>query len=64
MRTAMTGVLTIDPVWERYICNRTPAGRWGETPELIGATVFLASAAANFVNGQILTIDGGLLAAL
>ena len=64
MRTAMTGVLTIDPVWDRYICNRTPAGRWGETPELIGAAVFLASPAANFVNGQILTIDGGLLAAL
>jgi gluconate 5-dehydrogenase len=64
MRTAMTGVLTIDPVWDRYICNRTPAGRWGEPPELIGAAVFLASRAADFVNGQILTIDGGLLAAL
>lgn len=64
MRTAMTDVLTIDPVWDRYICRRTPAGRWGETPELVGATVFLASSASNFVNGQILTIDGGLLAAL
>jgi gluconate 5-dehydrogenase len=64
MRTAMTGVLTIDPVWDRYICNRTPAGRWGEPPELIGAAVFLASRAADFVNGQILTIDGGLLSAL
>jgi gluconate 5-dehydrogenase len=64
MRTDMTGVLTIDPVWERYICNRTPAGRWGETKELIGAAIFLASGASDFVNGQILTVDGGLLASL
>jgi gluconate 5-dehydrogenase len=64
MRTAMTGVLTVDPQWDRYICNRTPAGRWGEPAELIGAAVFLASSASNFVNGQILTVDGGLLAAL
>jgi len=64
MRTAMTDVMTIDPVWDRYICNRTPAGRWGEPRELMGAAVFLASAASNFVNGQILTVDGGLLAAL
>lgn len=64
MRTAMTDVLTIDPIWDRYICSRTPAGRWGDPAELIGAAVFLASPAANFVNGQILTVDGGLLAAL
>ncbi len=64
MRTDMTSVLTIDPVWDRTICNRTPAGRWGEPHELIGAAVFLASPASDFVNGQILTVDGGLLAAL
>jgi gluconate 5-dehydrogenase len=64
MRTAMTDILTIDPVWDRYICSRTPAGRWGDPAELIGAAVFLASPAASFVNGQILTVDGGLLAAL
>lgn len=64
MRTAMTGVLTIDPQWDQYICRRTPAGRWGEPRELIGAAVFLASRASDFVNGQILTVDGGLLAAL
>ena len=64
MRTDMTNVLTIDPVWYRTICNRTPAGRWGEPRELIGAAVFLASRGADFVNGQILTVDGGLLAAL
>ena len=64
MRTAMTGVMTIDPVWDRYICNRTPAGRWGEPSDLIGTAVFLATPASDFVNGQILTVDGGLLAAL
>ena len=64
MRTDMTTVMTIDPVWEKYICNRTPAGRWGEPRELVGAAVFLASPASDFMNGQILTVDGGLLAAL
>ncbi len=64
MRTDMTGVLTIDPVWDRHICVRTPAGRWGEPRELVGAAVFLASRASDFVNGQVLTVDGGLLAAL
>jgi gluconate 5-dehydrogenase len=64
MRTDMTGVLTIDPQWDQYICRRTPAGRWGEARELIGAAVFLSSRASDFVNGQILFVDGGLLAAL
>jgi gluconate 5-dehydrogenase len=64
IRTDLTGTLVIDPVFDRYICTRTPAGRWGEPRELVGAAVFLASRASDFVNGQILTVDGGLLAAL
>lgn len=64
MRTDMTGILTVDPEWDRYIRARTPSGRWGDPRELIGAAVFLASHGADFVNGQILTVDGGLLAAL
>lgn len=64
MRTSMTGTLTIDPVFDRYICTRTPAGRWGDPRELIGAAVFLASQASDYVNGQIITVDGGLLASL
>ena len=64
MRTDMTGTLTIDPVFDRAICARTPAGRWGDPRELTGAAVFLASRASDFVNGQILVVDGGLLAAL
>jgi gluconate 5-dehydrogenase len=50
--------------FNQWICNRTPAGRWGQPHELAGAAVFLASSASNFVNGQILGVDGGLLAAL
>ncbi len=50
--------------FNRWICGRTPAGRWGQPHELAGAAIFLASPASDFVNGQILTIDGGLLAAL
>ena len=41
---------------------RVPAGRWGEPDELAGAVVFLASPASDFVNGQILVVDGGLSA--
>ena len=44
-----------------YIISRTPAGRWGTPEDLVGAAVFLASAAADFVNGQIIYVDGGLL---
>lgn len=64
LRTDLTGTLTVDPAFDRHICTRTPAGRWGEPRELIGAAIFLASPAADFVNGQILVVDGGLLAAL
>lgn len=42
-----------------WVLNRTPAGRWGEPVELCGATIFFASAASNFITGQILYVDGG-----
>jgi gluconate 5-dehydrogenase len=44
--------------------GRTPARRWGKPEELIGATVFLASPASGYVNGQIIYIDGGMLSVL
>ncbi len=44
-----------------YIISRTPAGRWGVPEDLAGAAIFLASAASDFVNGQIIYVDGGLL---
>ena len=45
-----------------FLRSKTPAGRWGKTADLEGPVVFLASSASDFVNGQILYVDGGLLA--
>jgi gluconate 5-dehydrogenase len=47
-----------------FIISRTPAGRWGNPDELVGAAIFLASQASNFVNGQIVYVDGGMLATI
>ena len=44
-----------------YIVSRTPAGRWGTPEDLVGAAIFLASPASDFVNGQVIYVDGGLL---
>jgi 2-dehydro-3-deoxy-D-gluconate 5-dehydrogenase len=54
-----TAALRADPVRNTAILARIPAGRWGEPEDLSGAVVFLASAASNYVNGAILTVDGG-----
>jgi len=62
--TDMTKVLMDNPEFNQWICARTPAGRWGRPEELVGAAVFLASPASAFVNGQIIYVDGGLLAAI
>lgn len=48
--------------FDSYIVSKTPAGRWGTPEDLVGPAVFLASDASNFVNGQILYADGGILA--
>lgn len=47
-----------------FILQRTPAGKWGDPADLQGAAVFLSSAASNFVNGQIVYVDGGILATI
>lgn len=62
--TEMTRQLADDPQFNAWICGRTPAARWGHPTELVGAAVFLASAASDFVNGHVLYVDGGILAAL
>lgn len=62
--TELNRALVENVEFNQWICSRTPAGRWGQPHELAGAAVFLASPASNFVNGQILGVDGGLLAAL
>jgi gluconate 5-dehydrogenase len=62
--TELNRPLVENPEFDRWIRGRTPAGRWGRPEELAGAAVFLASPASDFVNGQILYVDGGLLAGL
>ena len=48
--------------FDTFICAETPAGRWGTPEDMVGPCVFLASHASDFVNGQILYADGGILA--
>jgi gluconate 5-dehydrogenase len=62
--TPLNRALLDDPAFDAWVKNRTPAGRWGDPKELVGAAVFLSSPASDFVNGQILYVDGGLLAAM
>jgi 2-deoxy-D-gluconate 3-dehydrogenase len=59
MRTDNTAALQADAVRSKEILARIPAGRWGETQDLEGAAVFLASAASDYLSGHILTVDGG-----
>ncbi|HUH07132.1 MAG TPA: SDR family oxidoreductase [Egibacteraceae bacterium] len=61
-KTELTSDLADDPEFSNWLVARTPAGRWGEVEELAGAAIFLASSASDFVNGQILFVDGGLTA--
>ena len=48
--------------FDQFIIAKTPAARWGDTEDLKGPAVFLASDASNFVNGHVLYVDGGILA--
>jgi gluconate 5-dehydrogenase len=63
-KTPLNQALVEDPEFSRWLERRTPAGRWGQIDELIGAAVFLASEAASFVNGHILYVDGGITSVL
>lgn len=47
---------------ERSVIRRTPAGRWGDAPDIVGTCVYLASAASDYVNGTVITVDGGYTA--
>ena len=59
IRTDNTAGLQADPVRNPAILSRIPQARWGDPEDLAGAVVFLASDAANYVNGAILVVDGG-----
>ncbi|WP_404366856.1 2-dehydro-3-deoxy-D-gluconate 5-dehydrogenase KduD [Sphingomonas sp. MMS24-J45] len=60
--TNNTTALQADPVRNAAILDRIPAGKWGDASDLGGAAVFLASRAADYVQGHILAVDGGWLA--
>lgn len=60
--TDMTRPLIENPEFNAWVVNRTPARRWGDPADLVGAAAFFSSAASDFVNGQILYVDGGLTA--
>ena len=62
--TELNRALMEDAEFDGWLRRRTPAARWGEVDELVGAAVFLASDASNFVNGQVIYVDGGLLATI
>ncbi len=62
--TPLNAALVADPEFSAWLEKRTPAGRWGQVDELVGAAVFLSSAASSFVNGHTLYVDGGITASL
>lgn len=59
IETDNTAPLRADPVRRGAIDDRIPAGRWGRPEDLVGAAVFLASSASDYVNGHVLVVDGG-----
>ena len=63
-KTPLNQALVEDPRFNTWLEARTPAQRWGEVDELQGVCIFLASAASDFVNGQTIYVDGGVLATL
>jgi gluconate 5-dehydrogenase len=64
MLTDMNQTLVDNPDFNAWVISRTPAKRWGKPEELIGVAVFLASPASDYVNGQLIFVDGGMLAVL
>ncbi|MBY3168723.1 MULTISPECIES: SDR family oxidoreductase [Rhizobium] len=63
-KTPLNAALVESAVFSDWLQKRTPAGRWGEVDELVGAAVFLSSAASSFINGHTLYVDGGITASL
>ena len=64
MVTEMNKALIDNPDFDAWVKGRTPARRWGLPEELIGTAVYLASKGSNYVNGQIIYVDGGMLSVL
>lgn len=64
IRTKLNRALQDDAEFDAWTRRRTPAGRWGDPDDIVGAAVFLASRASDFVTGQTIFVDGGVTAAV
>ena len=64
MLTDMNKALIENAEFDAWVKRRTPAGRWGRPEELIGTAVYLASSASDYVNGQTIYVDGGMISVL
>jgi 2-dehydro-3-deoxy-D-gluconate 5-dehydrogenase len=62
IRTENTSALQTDETRNRQILERIPASRWGEPEDIAGAAVFLSSSASDYINGEVLVVDGGWMA--
>ena len=63
-KTPLNQTLVDNSEFSSWLEKRTPAGRWGNVDELVGAAVFLSSNASSFVNGHTLYVDGGITTSL
>jgi gluconate 5-dehydrogenase len=63
-KTPLNQALVDNPEFSSWLEKRTPAGRWGNVDELVGAAIYLSSKASSFVNGQVLHVDGGMTASV
>lgn len=64
MLTDMNEALVSNPEFDAWVKGRTPAGRWGRPDELVGTAIYLASNASNYVSGQLIFVDGGMISVL
>lgn len=64
VETELTKPLMADPGFDAWIRGRTPAGRWARMEDLVGTLVWLAAPASDFVNGQVVAVDGGVTAVI
>lgn len=62
--TDMNEALVENEAFNQWVCNSNPSGRWGKPDELVGTAIYLASSASDYVNGQMIYVDGGWLATL
>jgi gluconate 5-dehydrogenase len=63
-KTELTKALVEDRAFNDYVTTRTPAGRWGEPEELVDLLILLCSEGSSFINGQVICVDGGVLATM